>query len=91
MSEPLSDKPGGTTANAHVANTCLQAEELHNKTPIFISRFGDARSFPAWLRASCSGCLTTQIKGERLMVSHQSLTGSELRSAHCSPLTGRTV
>ena len=68
MSKPLSDKPVGTTANAHVANTCLPEGQRPNKTPISISCFGDARSFLAWLRASCPGRLTVQIKGENLMV-----------------------
>jgi hypothetical protein len=47
MSKPLSDKPVGTTANAHVANTCLPVGQRPNKTPISISGFGDARSFLA--------------------------------------------
>jgi len=47
MSGPLSDKPDGTTHHAQVANTCLPAGERPNKTPVFISGFGDARSFLA--------------------------------------------
>jgi hypothetical protein len=36
--------------------------------PIFISGFGDARSFLAWLQVSCPGGLTAQLKGKKLMV-----------------------
>ena len=64
MFGPVSDKPDGTTAYAHVANTCLPAGQRPNKTPIFISGFGDVRSFLAWFRASCPGGLTAQIKSE---------------------------
>jgi len=67
MSGPLSDKPDGTTPNAQVANTCLSAGERANKTPIFISGLRDTRSFLAWLRGSYPGCLTTQLKAEKLM------------------------
>jgi hypothetical protein len=52
MSRPLSDKPGGTTPNAQVTNTCLPAGERPNKMPIFISGASDIRSFLAWLRVS---------------------------------------
>jgi hypothetical protein len=68
MSGPLSGKPDGTTPHAEVANTCLLAGQPPNKTPIFISGVGDVRSFLAWLRANCPGALTTQIKGENLMI-----------------------
>jgi len=67
MSGPLSDKPDGTTSNAKVANACLPAGVCPNKKPTFILGFGDARSFLAWLRASCPGGLTAQIKSEKLM------------------------
>ena len=65
MSGPLSDKSDGTTANAQVANACLPVGERPNKTHIFISGFGDARSFLAWLQASYSAGLTAQIKSEK--------------------------
>ena len=68
MSGPLGDKPDGTTPNAQVTKNCLSAGELHNKTPIFISGARDTRAFLAWLRASCPGRLTAQIKAENLMV-----------------------
>jgi len=58
MSGPLSNTPDGTTANAQTAKTCMPAGERPNKTPIFIARFHDARSFLVWLRASCPGLLT---------------------------------
>jgi len=68
MSGPLSDKPDGSTPNALVTNTCLSAGESPNKTPIFISGALDTRNFLAWLRASCPGGLTAQLKAEKLMV-----------------------
>jgi len=68
MSGPLSDKPDGTTLNALVTNTCLAAGERPDKTSIFITGDNYARAFLAWLRASCPGGLTAQIKGEKLMV-----------------------
>jgi hypothetical protein len=69
MSGPLSDKPDDTTPqHAQVTNTYLPAGEHPNKTPIFISGVGDNRAFLSWLRASCPGGLTAQLKGEKLMV-----------------------
>ena len=68
MSGPLRDMPDGTTTNAQVANTCLPAVERPNTTPILISGVRDARAFLAWLRASCPGGLTAQLKAEKLMV-----------------------
>ena len=68
MSGPLSDKPNGTTPYAQVANTCLSAGERPNKTPIFISGVRDTRAFLTWLRGSCPGGLTAQLKAEKLMV-----------------------
>jgi len=68
MSGPLSDKPDGTTPNAQVNNTCLSAGERPNKTPIFILGARDTRAFLAWLRGSCPGGLTAQLKAEKLMV-----------------------
>jgi hypothetical protein len=67
-SGPLSDKPDGTTPNAQVNNTGLSAGGCPNKTPTFIEGASDTRSFLAWLRESCSGGLTAQLKGEKLMV-----------------------
>jgi len=60
--------PDGTIASAHVTNTCIPAGERPNKTPIFISGVRDTRDFLAWLRASCPGGLTAQLKAEKLMV-----------------------
>jgi len=68
ISGPLSDKPDGTTLNAQVTKTCLSVGESPNKTPIFISGARDTRAFLVWLRASCPGGLTTQLKAEKLMV-----------------------
>jgi len=68
MSGPLSDMPDGTTLNGQVANTCLPAGERPNKTPIFISGVCDTRAFLGWLRASCPGGLTAQLKSENLIV-----------------------
>jgi hypothetical protein len=65
---PLSGKPHGTTPNAQVGKNCLQAGQLPNKTPIFISGYSDVRAFLAWLRETCPGGLTAQLKGENLMV-----------------------
>ena len=47
ISMPLSSMPDGTTSKAQVANACLPAGELPNKTPIFISGVIDTRSFLA--------------------------------------------
>jgi hypothetical protein len=68
MSGPLSDKPDDTTPHAQVANTCVPAGQRPNKTPIFITGVSDVRSFLAWLRATCPGGITAQLKGEKLMV-----------------------
>ena len=68
MSGPLSDKPDDTTTLAQVTNACLLAGEHPNKTPIFISGFRVTRYFLAWLRASCPGGLTAQLKDASLMV-----------------------
>jgi hypothetical protein len=68
MSGPLSDKSDGPTASAHVTNTGLPAGERPNKTLIFISGVRDTLAFLAWLRASCPGSLTAQLKDEKLMV-----------------------
>ena len=67
LSGPLSDKPDGTTPNAQVTNIRLSAREPPNMTPIFISGAHDTRSFLAWLRASCPGGLTAQLKDEKMM------------------------
>jgi hypothetical protein len=68
MSGPLNDMPDRTTNRVQVANTCLTAGELLNKTPVFISGVLEARAFLSWLRASCPGGLTAQLKAEKLMV-----------------------
>jgi len=60
--------PDGTTHNAQVVNACLPAGQRPNKTPIFISGITETRVFLAWLRASCPGGLTAQLKSEKLMV-----------------------
>jgi hypothetical protein len=78
MSGPLSDMPDGTTIRVQVANTCLPAGELPNKTPIFISGVRDTRAFLAWLRVSCPGGLAAQLKAEKLMV--VPLTGNGFRA-----------
>ena len=68
MSGPLSDKPGGTTPKDQVPNTCSPAGERSTKKPIFISGVRDARNFLVYMRASCPGCLTSQLMAEKLMV-----------------------
>ena len=68
MSGLLNGKPGGATAHAQVANACLSAGQRPKKTTIFISSVSGALSFLAWLRASCPGCPTVQLKGENFMV-----------------------
>jgi hypothetical protein len=68
MSRHLSDKPDGTTPHTQVTNTFLPAGERPNKMPIFITGVSDARTFLAWLRASCPRGLTVQLKGEKLTV-----------------------
>jgi hypothetical protein len=68
MSEPLSDKPDGTTQHAQVANTCLPSGQRPNKKPIFITGVDDARIFMAWWRADCPGGLTAQLKDKNLIV-----------------------
>jgi hypothetical protein len=88
MSGPLSDKPDGTTQHAQVANTCLPAGQRPNKTPIFITGVSDAHTFLAWLRATCPGGPTAQLKGEKLMVVPSTADGSEPWSAHCGPSMG---
>jgi hypothetical protein len=68
MSGPLSDKPDGTTPLAQGTNTYLPAGQLPNKMPISITGVIDTHAFLAWLRESCPCDLTTQLKGEKLMV-----------------------
>jgi len=75
MSGPLSDMPDAATLNAQEANTCLPAGESTNNTPIFISGFRDTRAFLAWLRASCPGGLTAQLKSEKLKVVQSTADG----------------
>jgi hypothetical protein len=50
-----------------------------NKTSIFILGVRETRAFLAWLRASCPGGLTAQLKSENLMVFPT--TADELRAA----------
>jgi len=52
MSGILRDMPDGATLNALVANSCLPAKELSNKTPIFISGVRKTPAFLALFRAS---------------------------------------
>ena len=68
MFGPLSDNPDGTTTHAQVNNDCSSEGERPNKTPIFISGVLDTRSFLTWLRASCPGGLTAQLKAEKMIV-----------------------
>jgi len=88
MSGPLSDKPDGTIPNAQVTNTCIPTEERPNKTPIFISGVRDARTFPAWLRASCPGGLTAQLKDEKLMVVPSTANGFRAAASALRSLDG---
>jgi hypothetical protein len=82
MSGPLSDMPDGTTIRAQVANTCLPAEERPDKTPVLFSGVRDTHTFLAWLRASCPGGLTAQLKAEKLMVVPS--TGNGFRATVCA-------
>jgi hypothetical protein len=76
MSGPLCGMPDGNTPNAQVAtNSAAPIGERPNKTPIFISGVGDSRAFLAWLRASCPGGLTAQLKSEKLMVAPSTADG----------------
>jgi hypothetical protein len=68
MFGPLSDKPNDTTPKAQVTNTSLPAEQRPNKTPVFISGASNTCGFLAWLRVSCPGGLTAQLKCEKMMV-----------------------
>jgi len=67
--------PDGTTSKAQVANACLPAGEGPNKTRIFNSGVNDTRNILAWLRASCTGGLITQLKGENLIVVQSAANG----------------
>jgi hypothetical protein len=61
--------PDGATTYAQVATgSAASFGERSNKTPIFISGVNNTHSFLAWLRSSCPGGLTAQLKGEKLMV-----------------------
>jgi hypothetical protein len=64
----MSDKPDGTTTHTQVTNACFAAGELPDKTHIFISGVGENGCILAWLRASCPGGLTAQLKAEKLTV-----------------------
>ena len=89
MSEPLSGMPDGTTSNAQVANACQPAGQLPNKTPIFISDFGDAHSFPAWLWVSCPDGQTAQIKSDKLMVVPSTADGFRASVSALRSLNGK--
>ena len=89
MSGPLSGTPAGTTDHAHVANTSAPAGQRPNKTPIFISGVSDTRGFLAWLRASCPGGLTAQLKAERLMVVPSTADGFRAAVKALRSLDGR--
>jgi len=91
MSGSLCDKPDGTTPNAQVTNTCLPAGERPNKTPIFISGVRDTRTFLAWLRASCPGGLTAQLKAEKLMVDPSTANGFRAAVSALRSLDGGRV
>jgi hypothetical protein len=91
MFGPLSDKPDGTTPNAQVTNTCLPAGQRPNKTPIFISGASDTRAFLAWLRVSCPGGPTAQLKGENLMVVPATADGFRAVVSALRSLDGREV
>ena len=58
-----------------MSNNCLSAGERPNKTPIFISGVRDTRAFLTWLRGSCHGDLTAQLKAEKLMVMPSTANG----------------
>jgi hypothetical protein len=91
MSGPLSDKPDGTTPNAQVTNTCLPAGESPNKTFIVISGVRDARTFLAWMRASCPGGVTAQLKAEKLMVVPSTANGFRAAVSALRSLDGGRV
>jgi hypothetical protein len=81
--------PDGATLNIQVANTYLPAGEHPNKTPIFISGVRDTRVFLAWLRASCPGSLTAQLKSEKLMVVPSIADGFRAAISALRSLNGR--
>jgi hypothetical protein len=92
MSGPLRDMPDGTTPNAQVATTsAAPIGERSNKTPIFISGVGDTRSFLAWLRASCPGGLTAQLKSEKLMVAPSTANGFRAAVSALRSLDGKKL
>ena len=91
MSGPLSDMPDGTTTQAQVTNACLPAAERPNKTPIFISGVRNTRAFLVWLRASCPGGLTAQLKAENLMVVTSTANGFRDAVSAMRSLDGGTV
>jgi len=89
ISGPLSDTPDGATLNAQVANTCLPRGERPNKRTIFISGFRETRAFLAWLRASCPGGLTAQLKSEKLMIVPSTADGFRAAVSALRSLDGR--
>jgi hypothetical protein len=87
MSGTLSDMPDGITLNINVANNCLLARQRPNKTPMLISGVSNIPAILAWLRASCPGGLTAELKSKKLMVVPSTADGfrttvSALRSLH---------
>jgi len=91
MSGPLSGMPDGTTPNAQVANACLPVGQRPNKTPIFISGVTDTRAFLTWLRVSCPGGLTAQLKSKKLMVVPSTADGFRAVVSALRSLDGKDV
>ena len=91
MSGLLSGKPGGTTEHAQVANACLSAGQRPKKTTILILSVSGALSFLAWLRVSCPGGMTAQLKVENLMVVASTADGFRVAVNALRSLKGRTV
>ena len=56
---------------------------------MFITDVRDTRSFLAWLRASCPGDLTAQLKGEKLMVGPSTADGFRAVVSALRSLDGR--
>jgi hypothetical protein len=48
--------------------TVIPAGERHNNTPIYVSGVTYTRGFLAWVRESYPSVLSSQIKGERLIL-----------------------
>jgi len=83
---PLCVMPVGTTSSAEVATNCFApAVKQQNKTSIYVSRVRDTRGYLTWIRTSCHGRLSDQIKGRGKCLSHEPLTASGPWSADCDP------